>query len=169
MPQTLDIRMARAAKAEARVLRDPAQARHRSLLCARAALCALERERSAPPDADRALAGALQRGDAAAVELTSIPDTPDLRRTDEARLARDHAGVEGAFEAQLLRLVRQYRDGGDLDPANASPAELLAACIARTTERSRPSAGPSSSFGVVVGQSLSTPTPIVASYPQHAI
>jgi hypothetical protein len=76
MPQTLDIRMARAAKAEARARRDPTQARHRSLLRARAALCALLRGRSAPPDADRAFAGALQLGDAAAVELASIPDTP---------------------------------------------------------------------------------------------
>jgi hypothetical protein len=169
MPQTLDIRMARAAKAEARARRDPTQARHRSLLRARAALCALLRGRSAPPDADRAFAGALQLGDAAAVELANIPDTPDLLKTDEARLARDHGGVEEAFEAQLLRLVRQYRDRRELDPANASPAGLLAACIAGTTERSRPSAGPASSFGVMVGQSLSTPTPIVASYPQHAI
>jgi hypothetical protein len=103
MPQTLDIRMARAAKAEARARRDPTQARHRSLLRARAALCALLRERSAPPDVD-----------------------------------------------------------------HASPAQLPAACIAGAIERSRPSAGPSSSFGVMVGQSLSTPTPIVASCPQHA-
>jgi hypothetical protein len=142
MLQTLDIRMARAAKAEARALRDPTQALHRSLLRGRAALRPLLREGSAPPDADRAFDGALQLGDAAAVELVSIPDTPDLRKTDEATLARDHAWVE-AFEAQLLRLVRQYRDGHELDLANASPAELLAACIAGTIERSRPSAGPS--------------------------
>jgi hypothetical protein len=127
VPQTLDIRMARAAKAEARARRDPTQARHRSLLRARAALCALLREGSAPPDADRAFAGALQLGDAAAVELASIPDAPGLRKTDEARLARDHTGVEEAFQAQLVRLVRQYREGRELDPANASPAELLAA------------------------------------------
>jgi hypothetical protein len=143
MLQTLDIRMARAAKAEARALRDPTQALHRSLLRGRAALRPLLREGSAPPDAARAFDGALQLGDAAAVELVSIPDTPDLRKTDEATLARDHAGVEEAFEAQLLRLVRQYRDDHELDLANASPAELLAACIAGTIERSRPSAGPS--------------------------
>ena len=63
MPQTLDVRMARAA--EARALRDPTQARYRSLLRARAALGALLCERSTPPDVDRTFAGALQLGDAA--------------------------------------------------------------------------------------------------------
>jgi hypothetical protein len=89
MLQTLDIRMARAAKAEARALRDPTQALHRSLLRGRAALRPLLREGSAPPDADRAFDGALQLGDAAAVELVSIPDTPDLRarRTRQRSLA----------------------------------------------------------------------------------
>jgi hypothetical protein len=127
MRQTLDTRFARAAKAKAP--RDLADARHRSLLRARTALCALLRDRSALPDAGRALVAALQLGEAAAVELASVPDTPDLRSKDEARLARDHAGVEAAFEARMLRLLQHCRDGGELDPGNASPAELLAACL----------------------------------------
>jgi len=139
MRQTLDTRFARAAKAKAP--RDLAEARHRSLLRARAALSALLRERSPPADSGRALAGALQLGDAAAVELAGIPDTPDLRSTDKAKLARDHAGVEAAFEAQLLRLVRHCRDGGELDLGNASPAELLAACLAGPPPYPPPQAG----------------------------
>jgi len=48
-----------------------------------------------------------------------------------ARLAHDHAGAEEAFEARLSHLVRQYRDGRELNPASASSAELLAACVAQ--------------------------------------
>ena len=131
MRRTFDTRLARVAKAKAP--RDLTDARHRSLLRARAAFCSLLRERLARPER-RSLAGALQLGDAAAVELAGIPDTPALRKTDEARLARDHSGVEAAFTAQLLRLVLQYRDGRELDLADASPAALLAACIERATD-----------------------------------
>jgi hypothetical protein len=63
-------------------------------------------------------------------EVAAAPDTPELRSMDEARLVRDHAGVEAAFEAQLLRLVQQYRDGHAIDAGRASPAELLAARLA---------------------------------------
>jgi len=139
MRQTLDTRFARAAKAKAP--RDLADARHRSLLRARSALSALLRGRSPPADTGRALTGALEFGDAAAVELAGIPDTPDLRRSDEARLARDHAGAEEEFEAQMLRLLQQHRDGRELDPCEASPAELLAACLAGPPPFPPPQAG----------------------------
>ncbi len=128
MRWTFDIRLARMAKAEAP--RDLTEARHRSLLRGRAALYAMLRERLGPPDAGRALAGTLQLGDAAAAELAGIPDTADLRETDGALLARDHAGAEETFEARLWHLVRQCLAGRELDPANASPAELLAARLA---------------------------------------
>jgi hypothetical protein len=125
MRRFLDTRLARMAKTEAP--RDLVEARHRSLLRARAALSALLRERSAPPCEGRAFAAALQLGETAAVELAGIPDTPELRESDEARLACAHAGAETTFEARLWHVVRQYRDGREPDPANASPAELLAA------------------------------------------
>lgn len=128
MRRFLDTRLARLAKTEAPS--DLPAARHHSLLRARVAVCALLRERSTPPDADRALAGALQLGDAAAAELADIPDTPELRQTDAALLARDHAGAEETFETQLWHLVRERLAGRELDPANASPAELLAARLA---------------------------------------
>jgi hypothetical protein len=123
----LDTRLARVTKAAAP--RDLTEARQRSLLRARAAVGTLLRGRSVQPDAGRALAGALQLGDAAAAELAGIPDTQELRESDEARLAYDHVGAEEMFETQLLRLVRQCSDGRELDPDNASPAELLAAYV----------------------------------------
>jgi hypothetical protein len=128
MRQTSDTRLARAAKAKAP--RDLAEARHRSLLRGRAALSALLSKRSAPPDGSRALAGALQLGEIAAAALAGIPDTPELRDSDEARLAHDHTGAEDMFETRLWHVVRQFRDGREPDPANASPAELLAAYAA---------------------------------------
>ena len=130
MRRFLDTRLARVAKAKAP--RDLTDVRQRSLLRARAAMSTLLRERSVQPDAGQALTGAWPLGDAAAAELAGIPDTPDLRETDEALLARDHAGAEETFEARLWHLVQHYRDGRELDTANASPAELLAAYVANT-------------------------------------
>ena len=128
MRQTSDTRLARAAKAKAP--RDLAGARHRSLLRGRAALSALLGKRSAPPDGSRALAGALQLGETAAKALAGIPDTLELRDSDAMLLAHDHTGAEDMFETRLWHVVRQYRDGRELDPATASPAELLAAYVA---------------------------------------
>ena len=127
MRQTSDTRLARAAKAKAP--RDLAEARHRSLLRGRAALSALLGKRSAP----RMAAGhwpALQLGETAVKALAGIPDTLELRDSDAVLLAHDHTGGEDMFETRLWHLVRQYRDGRELDPATASPAELLAAYVA---------------------------------------
>ena len=128
MRRFLDTRLARVAKATAP--RDLTEARQRSLLRARAAVRTLLRQRSVQSDAGPAFAGAWQLGDAAAAELAGIPDTPDLRETDGALLARDHAGAEETFEARLWHLAQHYRDGRELDTTNASPAELLAAYVA---------------------------------------
>lgn len=128
MRQTSDTRLARAAKAKAP--RDLAEARHRSLLRGRAALSALLGKRSAPPHGSRALAGALQLGETAVKALAGIPDTLELRDSDAVLLAHDHTGAEDMFETRLWHVVRQYRDGRELDPATASPAELLAAYVA---------------------------------------
>jgi hypothetical protein len=136
MRRFLDTRLARVAKATAP--RELTEARQRSLLRARAAVCTLLRERLVSPDAGQALAGAWQLGDAAAAELAGIPDTQDLRETDRALLARDHAGAEETFEARLWHLVQHYRDGHELDTGNASPAELLAACVCRGISASMP-------------------------------
>jgi len=136
MRRFLDTRLARVAKA--RAPRDLTEARERSLLRARAAMSSLLRERLVQPDAGQALTGAWRLGDAAAAALAGIPDTPDLRETDGALLARDHAGAEETFEARLWHLVQHYRDGRELDTANASPAELLAACVCCGTPQAAP-------------------------------
>jgi len=154
MRQISDTRLARAAKAK--MPRDLVDARHRSLLRGRAALSALLGKRSAPPDCSRALAGALQLGEAAAAALAGVPDTLELRASDEALLAHDHIGAEDMFETRLWHVVRQYRDGRELDPATASPAELLAAYAAEAGEfppRSPPQAGKNQEAegGVVLG------------------
>jgi hypothetical protein len=128
MRRFLDTRLARMAKNEAP--RELVEARHRSLLRGRAGLGAWLRERQ-PPGDGRGFAAALHRGEAAVAELAGIPDSQELHENDEARLAHDHAGAEEAFEARLAHLVRQYRDGRELNPANASPVELLAACVAQ--------------------------------------
>jgi len=127
MQQKTDTRLARA---RAKKPRDLAAARHRSLLRARVAFSALVREGLAGPADGQALAGALQLGDVAAAELAGLPDTPDLRESDLALLAQDHAGAEETFEARLKRLVQQFPEGRELDRVNVSPAELLAACVA---------------------------------------
>jgi hypothetical protein len=139
MRRFLDTRLARVAKAKAP--RDLTEARQRSLLRARAAVCTLLRERSVQPDSGRALAGAWQLAAEAAAQLAGIPDTPELRETDGALLARDHAGTEETFEARLWHLVQHCRDGRELDTANASPAELLAASVSGPPPLPPPQAG----------------------------
>jgi hypothetical protein len=128
MRRFLDTRLARISKHEQP--RDLVKARHRSLLRGRSALGALLREGLPLTGDGPAFAAALQLGETAAAELAGIPDTLEVRESDEALLDRDHAGAEGVFEARLWYLVRQYRDGRELDPASASPAELLAARVA---------------------------------------
>ena len=128
MQQKTDTRLARA---KAKAPRNLAAARNRSLLRGRAACGALLRQRSQLLGDSPAFAAALQLGEIAGARLASIPDTVELCESDRALLARDHAGAEDIFKARLSRLVRQYRDGHELDPDNASTAELLAAHVAR--------------------------------------
>ena len=128
MRQKSDTRLARVAKAK--LPRDIAEARHRSLLRGRAAVSVLLGKRSAPPGGSRALADALQLGETAAERLARIPDTQELRHSDAALLGDDYTGAEDMFETRLWHVVRQYRDGRELNPATASAAELLAAYAA---------------------------------------
>src|ERR1700730_1463368 len=128
MRRIFDTRLGRVVRAEKPP--DMTQARRRALLRARAAVITLLRRCFGWPDAGRALAGALALSEAAAIELAAIPDGADLRRKDEAGLARDHAGVEEAFAARINGLVRRYRGGREVDPPNASPAPLLGSWLA---------------------------------------
>jgi hypothetical protein len=87
---------------------------------------------------DPSLALALRRGAASAAELASIPDTDELRAADEAivRAEYSNAGDSGSqFRAKIEQIAVQYRTGQHrLDLANASPAELLAFCVAAEME-----------------------------------
>jgi len=128
MRRTLDLRIGRVAGGK--VPRDLTVLRHRMLLRGRAAVSTLLRQGLGRPVAGRALAHALALGEQAMAELAAIADGAELRRRDEALLAGDHPGVEDAFAARLQSMAQQYRDGREIDAANASPAELLGACLA---------------------------------------
>jgi hypothetical protein len=128
MRRTLDLRLGRVTGAT--VPRDLTVLRRRMLLRARAAVSTLLRQGSGRAEPGRALAGALAFGAMAMAELAAIPDGADLRRWDESGLAGDHPGVEDAFTVRVQSMAQQYRAGREVDPTNASPAELLGACLA---------------------------------------
>jgi hypothetical protein len=87
---------------------------------------------------DPTLAETLRRGEEAAAELAAIPDTPELERADEAiRRAKCSNSDDGAhhLREEIARMAELYRSGQHrIDFANASPAELLAFCIASEIE-----------------------------------
>ena len=124
MRRFLDTRLARMARTE--VPHELVEARRRALLRGRAALSTLLAKR---PEVRRHLLGALQLGEAAVAALASIQVQPNCG-TATRHFSYDHSGAEDTFGTRLWQVVRQYRDGCDPDPANASPAELLAAYAA---------------------------------------
>jgi hypothetical protein len=87
---------------------------------------------------DPTYAETLQRGEAAAAELAAIPDTPELERADEAILhTKCSNSGDGAHKVrgEIARMAELYRSGQHrIGFANASPAELLAFCIANEIE-----------------------------------
>ena len=97
-------------------------------------VCDLIRERLRVMGIDTANAVSLRRGEAAASELAEIPDTFELRAADEA-IARSERSdrTEPAHQVRekIERMAEQYRDGEHPpDLASASPAQLLAFCVA---------------------------------------
>jgi hypothetical protein len=111
------------------------QAAHcRHALRARVKLHELIRERLRLMGVDPALAVALRRCDAAAVELAQIPDTVELRAADAAIVRADCGeGNEAARQSceKIEQMAARIRDEEhQLDLANASPAQLLAFCVA---------------------------------------
>jgi hypothetical protein len=107
---------------------------HRQSLRACVEWCDLMRERFRAIGIDPTLAVALRRGEKAAAELAAIPDTPDLKAADEAIVRPENSNEDDwscEFKAKIERIAEQYRSGQhQLDLANASPAELLAFCVA---------------------------------------
>lgn len=121
------------------------------------AIGAVVREALLRAGADPAAATALRRAEAAAAELAAIPDTPRLRRADNALLARtaprgpnpngpspngtDHAATDPAaeaFDAKIGDLVDGYRDAEMPDLASASMAMLFAWSIAMLSAHPHP-------------------------------
>jgi hypothetical protein len=94
---------------------------------------------------DPALAVTLRRGEEAAAELAAVPDSPGLKAADEATVAADSSNeIDRScnFWEKIERIAAKYRNGHDqLDLANASPAQLLAFCIAVEMDARRSRAG----------------------------
>jgi hypothetical protein len=113
---------------------DRQAAHHRQSLRTCINWCDLIRERFRVMGIDPGLVKALQRGGEAAAELAAIPDSPDLKAADEAIVTADYGNADDRsceFKAKIERIAEQYRGGlHQLDFANASPAELLAFCVA---------------------------------------
>jgi hypothetical protein len=109
-------------------------AHHRQSLRARVKLHALIGERLQLMGIDPSLAVAQQRGAAAKTELAAIPDTDELRAVDEAIARADYSDADNSanqFRAKIEQIAVKYRDGQhQVDLTNASPAELLAFCVA---------------------------------------
>jgi hypothetical protein len=116
---------------------DRQAADHRRSLRGFVALLELISQRLQVMRIDPQLAQTLRRGEAAAAELAAIPDTPELERADEAILrAKCSNSDSGAHvRKEIARMAELYRSGQHrIDFANASPAELLAFCIASEIE-----------------------------------
>jgi hypothetical protein len=96
--------------------------------------CGLIRERFRVMGIDPGRAVALRREEEAAAELAAIPDSPHLKAADEAIVTADYSKADDRsceFKAKIERVAERYRGGQhQLDLANASPAELLAFCVA---------------------------------------
>ncbi len=92
------------------------------------------RERLQTMGIDPELAVSMRRRERIEAELAAIPDTDQLRVADEAIVrADDGNGGDGArqFHAKIEQIAELYRhDNHRLDLASASPAELLAFCVA---------------------------------------
>src|SRR5262249_31793333 len=113
---------------------DRQAADHRRSLRACVKLCDLIRERLRLMGIDPGLAVTLRRGEEAAAELAAIPDSPELEPADGALVTSDNRTGDdrsSEFWAKIERIAEQYRRGHhQLDVGDASPAELLAFCVA---------------------------------------
>jgi hypothetical protein len=122
---------------------DSQAAHHRQSLRATLKMYNVIRERLQAMGIDPEAAVSLRRGERILAELAAIPDTPELHAADEAIVhADDGNGGDGArqFQAEIEKMADRCRANGyRLDLANASPAELLAYCVAVEIEAWGPS------------------------------
>jgi hypothetical protein len=145
--KTRDTRLARLATDETQT--GSAKARDRSALSALAAVCALVRERLVQAEIDPARVGALRLappadplpprtvgGKKASGVITD--DQPARSPGDgagEEFVASDSDSLAGIFAEKLGEMARRYEDGSEPAFGNASLAELLAWCLAKTGVR----------------------------------
>jgi len=119
-------------KAEATQWPDGHAAHHRNTRRAIVEICEAIRERLSLMGLDPTLALSLLRGQEAAGELASIPDSEALRAADAAITRGDrHDGeaASGIIMAQAERMTVPLRDRSELDLTHASLAELFAFCF----------------------------------------
>jgi hypothetical protein len=95
-------------------------------------ICEAIREQLSRLGFDPALAASLRRGERAAAELATIPDSEALRAADEVITRGDQNDDRQAstiITAQIARMAAHFRDGSQPDLAHASLAELFALCF----------------------------------------
>jgi len=109
---------------------DREQARHRHGLRASVKVSAFIRERFLQMGLDPALATSLRRGDESAAKLAAIPDSETLEMADNEITRADPTGELSQFRSKMKQMAARFHDGSQPDFAKASPAELLAYCIA---------------------------------------
>jgi hypothetical protein len=107
-------------------------AHHRNTRRAIVEICEAIREQLSLLGVDPALAASLRRGEQAAAELATIPDSEALRAADAA-ITRSDQHDDGAtatiIAAQVAPMATHFRDGSERDLAHASLAELFAFCF----------------------------------------
>jgi len=119
-------------KAEATQWPDRHAAHHRNTRRAIVEICEAIRERLSLMGLDPTLALSLLRGQEAAGELASIPDSEALRAADAAITRGDRYDGEaasGIIMAQAERMAVPMRDRSEPDLTHASLAELFAFCF----------------------------------------
>jgi hypothetical protein len=119
-------------KTEATQWPDRHAAHHRNTSRAIVEICEAIRERLSLMGLDPTLALSLLRGQEAAGELASIPDSEALRAADAAITRGDRYDGEaasGIIMAQAERMAVPMRDRSEPDLTHASLAELFAFCF----------------------------------------
>jgi hypothetical protein len=120
------------AKAAATHWADRHAAHHRNTRRAIVEICEAIRERLSLMGLDPTLAVSLLRGQEAAGELASIPDSEALRAADAAITRGDHhdgGGASSIITAQAARMAVHLRDRSEPDLTHASLTELFAFCF----------------------------------------
>jgi hypothetical protein len=124
-------RLARALAVAARA--EATEIGERQRLCAIATIARAVRVALEARGIDPACAARLREAATAEAALAALPDSPELRQTDDDAAAHDEdadPGALDAFVAQTERLAGRYASDCTIDLATAPLADLFAWCIA---------------------------------------